>query len=93
MDKLQRYVGVEGQKPRLSKIGGSEWSRLKKKVSSSVAKLAEDLLALYAAREMSQGFAFSPDCAWQKQFEDAFPFEETPDQLKVSGEKDGKPLK
>lgn len=83
MDKLQRYVGVEGQKPRLSKIGGSEWSRLKKKVSSSVAKLAEDLLALYAAREMSQGFAFSPDCAWQKQFEDAFPFEETPDQLKA----------
>jgi len=83
MDMLQKYLGVEGQAPRLSKLGNAEWSRLKKKVGGSVKDLAKDLLALYAVRETTQGYAFAPDSIWQKEFEDAFPYVETEDQLRA----------
>ncbi|MDD2400885.1 MAG: transcription-repair coupling factor [Clostridia bacterium] len=79
---LQKYSYQEGQKPRLSKLGGSEWTKVKNKAKSSVKDLAEELLALHATRQSMPGFAFSPDTPWQMEFEDAFPYEETDDQLK-----------
>jgi len=80
---LQKYVGPEGQTPKLSKLGGNEWNKIKSKVKASVKDLAEELLAIYAARQSQPGYAFSPDTPWQLEFEEAFPFEETPDQLKA----------
>ena len=78
---LQRYVGLDDQAPRLSKLGGSEWARVKKRAKESVQELAGELIKLYAEREAIQGFAFPPDTPWQHDFESAFPYEETPDQL------------
>ena len=81
MDLIQPYVGMEDRHPRLSRLGGSEWQRTKTRVQESVKKLAFDLLKLYAAREATVGFAFSADNPWQRQFEESFPYELTPDQL------------
>lgn len=83
MDLLQRYTGGEGKPPRVHALGGQEWSRVKNRVRASVQELARELLSLYAAREATRGFAFSPDHVWQKDFEDRFPYEETPDQLRA----------
>ncbi len=81
LDLLQRYVGGEDARPRVNRLGGQEWQRTKNKVKESVAKLAEDLVELYAVRQAQEGFAFSPDSVWQKEFEEMFPYEETEDQL------------
>lgn len=81
LDMLQRYVAGEDAKPKLNKLGGNEWSRTKNKVREGVAKLAEDLVALYAEREEKKGFVYSPDTVWQKEFEEMFPYEETEDQM------------
>ncbi len=83
IDIIQKYVGLDEQLPRLNKLGGQEWSRVKKKVQKSVREMAEDLLELYARREVSQGYAFSPDTVWQQEFEEDFPYQETPDQLQA----------
>ena len=83
VDLLQRYIGVDSQPPKLSKLGGNEWARVKKRVKESVHEMAEGLLRLYAERETIQGYAFSKDTVWQTQFEDAFPYEETPDQAQA----------
>ncbi len=83
VDLLQRYIGVDSQPPKLSKLGGNEWARVKKRVKESVQEMAEGLLRLYAERETIQGYAFSKDTVWQAQFEDAFPYEETPDQAQA----------
>lgn len=80
---LQRYIGHEGTVPKVHKLGGTEWHRVKTKASSSVKKLAEGLLELYAKRQSYPGFAFSPDDNWMREFEDLFPYTETPDQLKA----------
>lgn len=80
---IQKYLGGEGEPPRLSRLGGTEWARAKGKVKDAVREMANELLALYAARETSIGHAFGKDTVWQKQFEDAFPYEETPDQLRA----------
>lgn len=80
---LQKYISQEGHVPKLSKLGGNEWNKIKSKVKSAVKDLAEDLLALYAAREAQQGYVFSPDSPWQMEFEETFPYEETSDQLKA----------
>ncbi len=80
---IQKYIGVENQPPKLFKLGGSEWNRVKKKVRESVQEIALDLLELYAERELIKGHAFPNDTPWQKEFEDAFPYEETPDQTKA----------
>jgi transcription-repair coupling factor (superfamily II helicase) len=84
VDLIQKYVGNEGEAPKVYKLGGTEWNRVKTKVRSSVQDIAKELLDLYAAREAVQGYAFSPDTPWQKEFEDAFPFPETEDQLKAA---------
>jgi len=81
IELIQKYLGAEGTAPKLYKLGGNEWNRVKQKVKESVKDLANDLIALYAARQKIPGHSFSPDTVWQKEFEDAFPFEETPDQL------------
>lgn len=81
LELLQKYVGGEDARPKINKLGGQEWQRTKNKVKESVAKLAEDLIELYASREAKQGFAFSSDTVWQKEFEEMFPYEETEDQL------------
>ncbi|NMB46963.1 MAG: transcription-repair coupling factor [Firmicutes bacterium] len=80
---LQKYVGSEDGPPKLYKLGGGEWARVKKKVKESVKELAEGLLQLYAQRQMVKGFQFSPDTVWQGEFEDAFPYQPTPDQLQA----------
>ncbi|MCE5285922.1 MAG: transcription-repair coupling factor [Pelosinus sp.] len=78
---LQKYIGTDGEVPRLHKMGGSDWLKAKSKAKAAVADMAKELVHLYAERQIAEGFAFSQDTPWQKDFEDAFPFEETPDQL------------
>lgn len=82
LDQVQKYIGAEGHEPRLNKLGGSEWSKVKNRVKESVREMAAELLKLAAFRETLPGHAFGPDTVWQKEFEDAFAYEETPDQLK-----------
>lgn len=82
IDLVQKYVGSEGKEPKLYKLGGSEWKRVKRKVQSSIQDIADDLVKLYAEREASKGFAFSPDGDMQREFEAAFPYKETEDQLR-----------
>lgn len=82
LDLVQKYIGAEGKSPRLHKMGGAEWTKTKARVKKSVQDLAKGLLKLYAARQTLKGHAFSADMPWQRQFEDAFPYEETGDQLR-----------
>lgn len=82
IELVQKYVGSEGKEPKVYKLGGSEWKRVKSKVQSSVQDIADDLIKLYAEREAAKGYAFSPDGDMQREFETAFPYEETEDQLR-----------
>lgn len=84
MNNLQKFIGEE--KPALNKLGGKEFEREKEKVRKSVRKLAINLVELYARREKQRGFKYSEDTVWQKEFEDNFEYEETPDQLKAIAE-------
>ncbi len=86
MDMVQKYIGVEGEKPKLSRLGGNEWARTKKQVKESVREIARELLQLYAVRQTIRGHKFAPDSPWQREFEEAFPYEETPDQLQATEE-------
>ncbi|EFR89039.1 transcription-repair-coupling factor, partial [Listeria marthii FSL S4-120] len=86
LDLVQKYVGAEGKSPRLNKLGGAEWKRVKKKVQASVQDIADDLIKLYAEREAEKGYAFSADDEMQREFEDAFPYQETEDQLRSISE-------
>ncbi|BCR02969.1 transcription-repair-coupling factor [Desulfuromonas versatilis] len=81
IEKVQKYVGGEGHVPRLDKMGGSGWEKAKLKARAAVEELARELLKIYARREMSEGFAYSPSDRMFREFEAAFPYEETPDQL------------
>jgi transcription-repair coupling factor (superfamily II helicase) len=81
LDLVQKYIGSEGKAPKVNKLGGNEWSKAKAKVRKSINEIAEDLVKLYAARAALKGHKYSKDTVWQKQFEEEFPFEETPDQL------------
>lgn len=80
-DMVQKYLGNEGQAPRLDTIGSASWETRKAKVKKSVEDLAGKLLDLYSKRKTATGFAFPPDDEWQTAFEAAFPYEETDDQL------------
>jgi len=79
--RITRYAG--GPAPTLSKLGGTEWERTKRRVARAVDDLARDLLEIYAARESAPGFTFSPDTTWQRELEEAFPYTETPDQART----------
>ena len=81
LDLVQKYIGSEGKSPKVNKLGGTEWAKAKAKVKTSINEIAKDLVKLYATRTTIKGFKFSKDTEWQRQFEDEFPFEETPDQL------------
>src|SRR5699024_10200841 len=82
IDLVQKFVASEGKEPRLYKLGGSEWTRVKRKVQSSVEDIADDLIKLYAEREARKGYAFSEDTEMQRECEAAFPYQETDDQLR-----------
>ncbi|HEX2222177.1 MAG TPA: transcription-repair coupling factor, partial [Candidatus Limnocylindria bacterium] len=79
--RITRYSG--GPRPGLSRLGGTEWERTKRRVQRAVGDLARELLEIYAAREAATGFAFGPDTTWQRELEESFPFEETPDQART----------
>jgi len=82
IDLVQKYVGAEGKEPKLYKLGGSEWKKVKRKVQTKVEDIADDLIKLYAEREASVGYQFGEDTLMQREFEDAFVYEETEDQLR-----------
>ncbi|MEV6812920.1 CarD family transcriptional regulator, partial [Micromonospora sp. NPDC051296] len=79
LDQLSRYVG--GEQPTLHKMGGSDWQKSKARARKAVREIAAQLIQLYAARKASKGHNFGPDTPWQRELEDAFPWQETPDQL------------
>jgi len=81
MDLVQNYRVLEGAHPALDKLGGTAWNTRKTRVRKSLEDMADQLLALYAQRKTTAGFSFSPDGNFQREFEDAFEFEETPDQM------------
>jgi transcription-repair coupling factor (superfamily II helicase) len=82
IDLVQKYVGSEGKEPKIYKLGGSDWKKVKKKVQASVQDIADDLIKLYAEREAAVGYAFAPDGDMQREFETAFAYQETEDQLR-----------
>ncbi|MGG0719533.1 transcription-repair coupling factor [Robertmurraya massiliosenegalensis] len=82
IDLVQKYVASEGKEPKVYKLGGNDWKKVKNKVQSSVQDIADDLIKLYAEREASKGYAFSPDADMQREFETSFPYQETEDQLR-----------
>lgn len=86
INQIQKYAGSEGFEPRLSKLGGTDWAKTKQRVRAKVKDIADKLIALYAAREKSSGFAFLPDNSLQADFEADFEYEETADQLKAVSE-------
>ena len=79
IDAVRHYTG--GDSPSLSRLGGDGWQRTKAKVRAAVAEIAQELVVLYQKRLQEPGTAFTPDTPWQREFEDAFPYQETPDQL------------
>jgi transcription-repair coupling factor (superfamily II helicase) len=82
-DLVQKYSGVEGAPPVLDRLGGAGWGKRKASVQRAMRDMADELLRLYARRSLAHGFAFSKDSPWQKEFEDAFEYEETPDQAQA----------
>ncbi len=88
LDQVQKYIGGDNDKPRLSSLSGTggDWQRQKAKVKSAIDEIAKDLVELYAARHDAVGYAFSPDTPWQQEFEDKFPYDETDDQLTAIAE-------
>ena len=77
---LEKYIGPEGETPRLHTMGGANWEKIRSKAKKSIQELAEKLLDVYAKRELAKGIAFAPDTAEQVEFEDSFPYVETEDQ-------------
>ena len=86
LHKISRYVGKEGTTPTLNRLGSNTWQVLKQKTKKQVKDIAKDLIALYAKRKASKGFAFSADSYLQEQLEASFFYEDTPDQLKATQE-------
>ncbi len=83
LDLIQKYTSVGGTRPTLDRLGGTSWARTKSRIKKSMRDMAEELLKLYAQRQMVSGFSFSPDTPWQQEFEDAFEFELTQDQIEA----------
>ncbi len=84
IDHVQKYVGAEeGKEPKVYKLGGTDWNRVKTKARASVQDIADDLIKLYAERQATVGYAFSKDSTYQQEFEGMFPYEETGDQLRA----------
>lgn len=81
LECIQKYASSSERPPKLNKLGGSEWNKTKSKVQNQVELVAKELVELYAIRQEKQGYAYSEDTVWQKEFEEMFPYEETEDQL------------
>jgi len=81
MDLVQRFRGAGEAKPALDRMGGATWTKTKTRIKAKMRDMADELLKLYAQRRMAEGFSFSPDSNWQREFEDGFEFTETKDQL------------
>jgi transcription-repair coupling factor (superfamily II helicase) len=86
IDRVSRYAGAGDRTPVLSRLGTQEWNRTRQKAKEAAELLAQELLNLYAVREVVPGFAFSRDALWQQEMEAAFPYVETPDQLEAQRE-------
>lgn len=86
LPNLEKYTGREGYKPELSKLGGVDWEKIKRKTRKSVKDIAKDLITLYAKRTSQKGYSFGADTQWQREMEASFEYEETPDQLKACWE-------
>ncbi|OUC08315.1 transcription-repair coupling factor, partial [Litorilinea aerophila] len=82
-DRLSRYVGTGEKVPPISRLGTADWQMVKERTRRAVADIADDLLKLYAERERTPGYAFSPDGPWQEELAASFPYEETDDQLEA----------
>ncbi|MCL4528772.1 MAG: transcription-repair coupling factor [Chloroflexi bacterium] len=82
-DRLTRYVGAEGVEPALDRLGGQEWHEKKSRAKEAVLEVAQEMLDLYARRNVVQGYEFKPDTQWQKELEDSFPYVETEDQKRA----------
>ena len=83
LDRVSPYVATSDRLPALTRLGTAEWSRTKERVKHSAQEMAKELLDLYAARRVAQGYAFPPDSPWQQELEDSFPYEETIDQKRT----------
>ncbi len=86
LDRVAPYIAPMEQPPSVTRLGTQEWSRVKERVKRSTREMAAELISLYASREVIQGFPFAPDAPWQRELEDSFPYEETPDQLETIDE-------
>jgi transcription-repair coupling factor (superfamily II helicase) len=86
LDLVQKYRSAEGGKPMLNRLGSATWSRTKARVKKAMADMADELIKLYAERKTAQGFGFSSDGQWQREFEDAFEYNETEDQLQATAD-------
>ncbi len=85
-DRLSHYIGPDERIPRLSRLGGAEWTLAKQRVRGAVQEIAQDLLELYAKRQEAKGFVYDQDTQWQKELESSFPYTETKDQLRAINE-------
>jgi transcription-repair coupling factor (superfamily II helicase) len=86
LNLIQRYIGGDGKPPRLDKLGSHSWERAKKKAEAAVSEMVKELLDLYAARQVFEGFRFPPMDQFYKEFEATFEYEETPDQMQAIDE-------
>lgn len=82
MSRVQKYIAPDDNKPKLSKLGTQEWNKTKSRVKKSIEDMTEKLLTLYRVRENTKGIAFEKDTPWQRDFEEDFQYEETPDQIR-----------
>jgi len=83
---VEKYTAAEGAQPSLARLGSGIWNRTRERARKSAGLIAQDLIEIYAARQMADGFAFGPDKPWQKEMEASFPWEETPHQLQATAE-------
>src|SRR5699024_9793 len=86
IDMIQKYVASESKTPKVHKLGGSDWAKTKQKVAAKIEDIADELIALYAKREQEVGYSFSKDTPEQVDFENAFSYVETDDQLRSAQE-------
>lgn len=86
LHKVSKYKGREGEPPRLNRLGGGAWERMKERTKQKIKDIARDLIRLYATRQKEKGFQFSPDCFMQHELEASFLYEDTPDQMKATQE-------
>jgi transcription-repair coupling factor (superfamily II helicase) len=81
LHRVHRYLGIEGQQPRVEKLGGTRWASTRKRVQESIREVAQELLQIYALRQVKEGTSYSPPDSTFREFEASFSYEETPDQL------------